>query len=97
MTIEFFCKNYDVNDLCIKKAYIANNKLYLVTVLQPHLDLIANGYRPSLDMSIEKTFIFDVIYEDEVFEGVRSISIDSTALTINDNKINLSSNQISFK
>ena len=60
MTLDFFVNNYDINDFKIKKADIKDNKLYLDINYDIYLELIANGYRPEMDMNVDKTFIFNV-------------------------------------
>ena len=60
MTLDFFVNNYDINDFKIKKADIKDNKLYLDINYDIYLELIANGYRPEMDMNVNKTFIFNV-------------------------------------
>lgn len=97
MTVDFFIKNYDLTDFCINSAYIENNKLYLVVVLQPHLDLIANGYRPSLDMLVEKTFVFDVKLKDSIFTAPFSISIDKATIIVNGSRVELASDILYIK
>lgn len=64
MTLEFFYNNFNLNEIAISKAYVKENKLYLALNMSAHLDLIANGYRPALDMDIIKTFIFCVNHKD---------------------------------
>lgn len=69
MTLDFFVSNYNIDDFDIKKIYIKNNKLYLKAIYNVYLELIANGYRPEMNMDIEKTFVFECDYEDKVFKS----------------------------
>ena len=78
MTYEFFKDNYDINDMEIKRIEIKDNKLYLSLSMNVYLDLIANGYRPSMDFNQEKTFVFFVDYNDYIFP------LDSKILFKND-------------
>lgn len=69
MTLDFFVSNYNIDDFDIKKVYIKNNKLYLKAIYNVYLELIANGYRPEMNMDIEKTFVFECDHEDKVFKS----------------------------
>lgn len=60
MTLDFFVNNYNLLDFKINKANIKNNKLFLNVNYDVYLELIANGYRPEMDMEINKEFIFNV-------------------------------------
>lgn len=60
MTLDFFMKNYNLLDFKINKARLIDYKLYLDINYDVYLELIANGYRPEMDMDINKTFIFNV-------------------------------------
>ena len=68
MTLEFFYTNYDIKDIEIKKLYIKDNQLYLVGKYNVYLELIANGYRPEMNMDLDKTFIFNVNHPDHKFK-----------------------------
>lgn len=60
MTLDFFMNNYNLLDFKINKANIKNNRLFLNINYDVYLELIANGYRPEMDMEINKEFIFNV-------------------------------------
>ena len=68
MTLEFFYTNYDISDIEIKKLYVKNNQLFLVGKYNVYLELIANGYRPEMNMDLDKTFIFNVNHPDHKFK-----------------------------
>ena len=68
MTLEFFYANYDISDIEIKKLYIKDNQLFLVGKYNVYLELIANGYRPEMNMDLDKTFIFNVNHPDHKFK-----------------------------
>lgn len=97
MTLDFFYKNYDLMNLEIKKAYIKNNKLVLNVLTESHLELIANGYRPELDVSHEIEFIFNIQKEDKIYKNPNIleykydngllININNDSLYILDNEI----------
>ena len=61
MTLDFFVKNYNLSDFDVKKIYVENNKLYIIADYNVYLELIANGYRPEMNMDVEKTFIFNTV------------------------------------
>lgn len=82
MTYEFFKENYDVSDFEIKKIEVKNNKLYLSLIMNIHLDLIANGYRPELDLDQEKTFVFSVDYKDYIFQKDVSLRFEKESIFI---------------
>lgn len=69
MTTKFFYENYDLNDLTINKIYIKNNKLYLDVGMEGTIPLIANGYRPEMDIDEKRIFIFNVKHEDKTYSN----------------------------
>jgi len=69
MTLEFFVNNYDIKDFDIKKIYIDDNKLYIKAIYNVYLELIANGYRPEMNVDYEKTFIFNTNYNNHKFKS----------------------------
>jgi len=69
MTLDFFANNYNLGDFDIKKIYIKDNKLYLKAVYNVYLELIANGYRPEMNMDVEKTFVFLCNHIDKAFKS----------------------------
>ena len=94
MTLDFFLQNYDLNEYTINKVFIKNNKLYLDLTMPIHLDLIANGYRPELDMTQEKIFIFSVDYKDKVYSSDSKIIFQKDYVFINDDKIKITLSQV---
>ena len=69
MTLEFFYKNYDLLNTNVKSAEIKNDKLILLLDVSAHLELIANGYRPELDVEHEIEFIFSINKENKVYNN----------------------------
>ena len=69
MTLDFFVNNYNLSDFDIKKIYIDNNKLYVIAKYNVYLELIANGYRPEMNMDVEKTFVFDCKHDNIAFKS----------------------------
>lgn len=89
MDYKFFMDNYDLNDMEIKRIEVKDNKLYLSISMNVYLDLIANGYRPSMDFNQEKTFVFSVDYKDHVFSKNSKISISDEAILIGNNELKI--------
>ena len=101
MTLKFFYDNYKLNDIDIALVYVRNNKLYISLDMQIHLDLIANGYRPALDMNANKTFIFNIASKDiiinkpyniakyEYNNDILSIEINNTLFIIKDTLVEI--------
>lgn len=59
MSIDFFVNNYSLDENKTVKAIIKDNKLSLYIVMNIHLELIANGYRPEMDLDITNVFSFN--------------------------------------
>ena len=68
MTLDFFMNNYNLLDFKINKAKLIDYKLYLDINYDVYLELIANGYRPEMNMDLDKTFIFNVNHPDHKFK-----------------------------
>ena len=92
MTLDFFVKNYNFSDLDIKKAYIKANKLYIKAMYNVYLELIANGYRPEMNMDVEKTFVFGTEYNDHQFKS-KIIEV----LSYKDNELMIKIDNITLK
>ena len=93
MTLEFFYKNYDLKNLDINSIVIKDKKLIINVCVIAHLELIANGYRPELDVDHNIEFIFDIDEKDMKFNkstiddisyqnGILNIVVDSKNLKI---------------
>ncbi len=84
MTIDFFLKNYNLSDLDIKKIFVKENKLYIKADYNVYLELIANGYRPEMNLDMEKTFVFGCEYKDHHFKStdLSIISFDNNILKV---------------
>lgn len=65
MTTNFFSESYSKDDFKILDLKINNNTLLLKVEMNTYIELIANGYRPEIDLSQIKSFIFN----DIAFEG----------------------------
>lgn len=94
MTLEFFYNNYNFNDININKMFIKNNKLNIEGIYNVYLELIANGYRPEMNMDIDKTFVFNVTYHDHHFKDFKDVKLikedNEYYLLINNLKLKLS-------
>ena len=93
MSIEFFVNNYSLEDNKTVKAVIKDNQLSLYIVMNIHLELIANGYRPEMDLDITNVFTFntkftDKEYNDEIDIKILSYNKDSINFIINGDEIN---------
>ena len=91
MTIDFFIKNYNISDLDIKKIYTKENKLYVKAIYNVYLELIANGYRPEMNLDMEKTFVFSCNYKDHHFKSndLSIISFENNILEVKIDDISL--------
>lgn len=98
MTLDFFYNNYDLKNLEIKSAEIRNNKLIIAVIVVAYLELIANGYRPELDVNHEIEFTFDydglnknynnpVINNVEFKNDVLNIRLNDDLLAIKNNNV----------
>lgn len=65
MTLRFFFENYNLQELNIIDVYSKNKTLSLKIALDTHLELIANGYRP--EMNLENIFTFNFEVDNDVF------------------------------
>ena len=93
MSIEFFVNNYSLEDNKTVKAVIKDNQLSLYIVMNIHLELIANGYRPEMDLDITNVFtsntkFTDKEYNDEIDIKILSYNKDSINFIINGDEIN---------
>ena len=75
MTLDFFYKNYKLEDINIHKLFIKDNKLHLAFSTVAYLELIANGYRPEMDVEYNNEFIFDINHSDIVYKNDDVIDI----------------------
>ena len=94
MTLDFFTSNYDITEFEIKKIYVLDSKLYLDLVMPIHLDLIANGYRPELDMKQEKTFVFYVTASDKTYNKNAKVKIDKDYILIGNDKLKITLSKV---
>lgn len=69
MTVDFFVKSYDFSEFKIKNAILENGLLEVYVTINAHLDLIANGYRPSLDLDYDTVFVFSVSESEDVISN----------------------------
>ena len=94
MTLDFFLEHYDVGEYVMNKLYIKNNKLYLDMTMPIQLDLIANGYRPELDMMSNCVFIFYVEHVDKKFTQNSIIEFHKEYVYINNEEIKITLSQV---
>ncbi|MCR5113688.1 MAG: hypothetical protein K6A63_07110 [Acholeplasmatales bacterium] len=98
MTLDFFYKNYDLTDLEIKSAAIKNNRLVIDVLVVAKLELIANGYRPEMDVEHEIEFSFGYNSPDKKLEKPVITKVDyndnGMDITLNNVIYNITENQI---
>ena len=101
MTLDFFYNNYDLKNLEIKSAEIKNNKLIINVIVVAYLELIANGYRPELDVNHEIEFTFDYNGLDKIYKNpiISNVEFKNNALNlmINNESLAISSNNVIVK
>ena len=101
MTLDFFYNNYDLKNSDIKSVEIKNNKLIINMLVIAHLELIANGYRPELDVNHEIEFIFDYEskdkkYNNPIINDVKYID-NKLIININNDEIIIVNNDVLIK
>ncbi len=57
----FFSESYYPDDFNIINLDFINNNLKMTAIMNTYIELIANGYRPEMNISQTKTFIFKSI------------------------------------
>ena len=98
MNLKFFYDNYKLDDIQVNSIYIKDNKLYLNVIQNAHLELIANGYRPEMNVDYNNTFIFNIEQHNHKYnsESVKEIRyednklifiLDGEELIISDNEV----------
>ncbi|MCR5350694.1 MAG: hypothetical protein K6E20_06865 [Acholeplasmatales bacterium] len=103
MTLKFFNENYNLEDYEVLSCYIKDNKLNLCVNVVAYLELIANGYRPELEVNHIITFIFDLVHDDYEFkkpikaknsfkDGILYLDINESELRIENNSIEIIKN-----
>ncbi|MBR6072386.1 MAG: hypothetical protein IKP77_06135 [Acholeplasmatales bacterium] len=76
MDLKFFYDNYKFEELNVKKLYIENNELHLLFSMDVKLELIANGYRPEMDVEYDNEFIFEVNHDNKKFKNNELVNIE---------------------
>ena len=101
MTLDFFYNNYDLKSLDIKKAEIKDNKLIIDVIVNAHLELIANGYRPEIEVDHDIVFTFNYEGLNKVYKNpkINEFSYNDNALTIviNEDKLIIKDNIVIVK
>ena len=87
MNLKFFYDNYKLEDMQVNNIYIKDNKLYLNIILNAHLELIANGYRPEMNVDYNNTFIFDINHSNKKYKNLLDIKYDNKLIFNVDNEI----------
>ncbi len=72
MTLDFFINSYNFDEFNIEKAVLNNGVLKIYVTINAHLELIANGYRPELDVDYDTSFSFKVDKDNEVIDDLSS-------------------------
>lgn len=98
MTLDFFYENYDLEDLEVKSAFVKNNRLVLDVIVVAKLELIANGYRPEMDVEHEIEFSFgynsaDLVIDSPIING-SSYSDGTLLITVNDRIYKINDNNV---
>ncbi|MCR5350750.1 MAG: hypothetical protein K6E20_07160 [Acholeplasmatales bacterium] len=75
MTLKFFYDNYKFEELYVNKIYILNNEFHLCVSMDVRLELIANGYRPEMDVEYDNEFIFNVNHPNKEYKNDDLIDI----------------------
>ena len=76
MTLKFFYDNYKYEEMDINKVYIENNQFHLLFSMDVKLELIANGYRPEMDVEYDNEFVFLVNHENKKYKPSDLIRIE---------------------
>ena len=87
MNLKFFYDNYELEDMQVNNIYIKDNKLYLNIILNAHLELIANGYRPEMNVDYNNTFIFNINHSNKKYKNLLDIKYDNKLIFNVDNEI----------
>ena len=83
MSIKFFYNSYNLDENKVVKIEIKNNKLNMYLIMNAHLELIANGYRPEMDLDISNVFIFNTYNDDIILDNISNVYV----INCNDNEI----------
>ena len=83
MSIKFFYNSYNLDENKVVKIEIKNNKLNMYLIMNAHLELIANGYRPEMDLDISNVFIFNTYNDDIILDNISNVYV----INCNDNGI----------
>ncbi len=101
MTLDFFINSYDFDNFKIEKAILKDGILKIYVVINAHLDLIANGYRPELDVDYNTIIEIKVDKDSDEISDIDSFNCyklnDEYYLEIGKNKYKIVSNDIIFK
>ena len=87
MNLKFFYDNYKLDDIEVNNIHIKDNKLYLNIISNAHLELIANGYRPEMDVDYKNTFIFDINHSNKKYKNLLEIKYDNKLIFNIDNEV----------
>lgn len=97
MTIDFLISVYNFDELEIINIKLNNNELVVDFKINAHLELIANGYRPELDLDVLERFIFEIEnnnYKINKPYDFKIIKDNQYYILLNNNKIKLLSNEV---
>lgn len=101
MNLKFFYDNYRLDDIQVNSIYIKDNKLYLNVIQNAHLELIANGYRPEMNVDYNNTFIFSVEHHNHKYnnDAVKEIKYEDNklAFVLNDEELVISNNEVEVR
>ncbi len=97
MTLDFFYNNYKLEDINIERIFIKDNKLHLCFSQVAYLELIANGYRPEMNVDYDNEFIFICNHKDKKYNknSLKKIDYNNELLfTLDDEIIEITDNNI---
>ncbi len=100
MDLKTFYSLYNIEELDVLSIYNDNNKLYILLGLNANMELIANGYRPEIDLYYKHMFVFsnyngvdinitiDIKISDYSYtDDVLSFKINDEFILLRDSKI----------
>lgn len=101
MNLKFFYDNYKLDDIQVNSIYIKDNKLYLNVIQNAHLELIANGYRPEMNVDYNNIFIFNIEKHNHKYnsESVKEIRYEDNKLIfiLDDEELIISDNVVEVR
>lgn len=88
MLVHDFYNFYNLKEMSIDSITLIDDKLYMLITMDVDLELIANGYRPSMDLEMHHMAIFNNAKASFNLSSLKVIK----DYTFSDNKIIISNN-----